>query len=65
MFHTDTSTMVYDEVLANNKEFVLYVRSDEHLTEVMNKLEELYGAEWEAAKLADRPYNDAYLITLE
>ena len=65
IFHTDTSTMVYDEVLVNNKEFVLYVRSDEHLTEVLNKLKEIYGAEWNAAKLADRPYNDAYLITLE
>ncbi len=65
MFHTDTSTIVYDEMLANGKEFVLYVRSDEHLAQVLGKLTEIYEQEWNAEKLADRSYNDAYLITLE
>lgn len=65
MFHTDTSTMVYDEVLQNSKEVVLYVRSEEHLTEVLNKLREISGRDCQAEFLAERPYNDAYLITLE
>ena len=65
MFHTDTSTIGYDDVLASRREFVLYVRSDEHLSAVLEKLKEVYGAEWQAEKLADRSYNDAYLITLQ
>lgn len=64
-FHTDTSTMEYDEMLADRKEFVLYVRSEEHLNVVLGKIAELYGREWQAEKLAARSYNDAYLITLE
>ena len=65
MFHTDTSTMVYDEMLKERGEFVLYVRSEEHLSEVTEKMKELYAVECSVEKLAERPYNDAYLITLE
>lgn len=65
MFHTDTSTMVYDEVMENSKEIVLYVRSDEHLSEVIEKMNEISGGEYQYELLAERPYNDAYLITLK
>ena len=65
MFHTDTSTMVYDEIMANNKELVLYVRSEEHLSEVIEKMNEISGGDYQYELLAERPYNDAYLITLK
>lgn len=65
MFHTDTSTMVYDQNIVDRGAFVLYVRSQEHLNEVISKLKELYGEICTVEKLAERPYNDAYYVSLK
>lgn len=65
MFVTDASSLVYDEVLQNSGEAVLYVRSEEHLRNAVEKLEELSGCTCSYTLLAERPYNDAYLLQLE
>lgn len=65
MFITDASTLVYDEVLQSSKEIVLYVRSEEHLENTVERLEELSGNTYSYRLLAERPFNNAYLITLE
>ena len=65
MFITEASTLTYDEVLQNSKELVLYVRSEEHLINTIDKLKEISGNTYNYKLLAKRSYNDAYLITLE
>ena len=65
MFITDASTLGYDEVLQNNDEIVLYARSEEHLEDTVDRLEEISGYEYSHQLLAERSYNDAYLIMRE
>lgn len=63
MFITDLQTLVYDETMQNSRALVLYAQSEEAIGELAARLEEISGYQCKVEKLADRPYNYAYLMT--
>lgn len=63
MFITDLSTLVYDEMMQNNQEIILYAQSEDNIINLADRLEEISGSACEVKKLADRPFNYAYLLT--
>lgn len=65
MFITDASTLGYDEVLRNSEEIVLYVRAEEDLEATIEQLTQVSGNTYSYRLLAERSYNDAYLVTIE
>lgn len=65
MFITDELGVGYDDVIKNTDEIVLYVRNEEDLEATVERLIQVSGRRYTYELLAERSYNDAYLITRE
>ena len=65
MFITDELGVGYDDVIKNTDEIVLYVRNEEDLEATVERLIQVSGRRYSYELLAERSYNNAYLITRE
>lgn len=65
MYIRDLSTLVYDEVLINSQEIVIYAQSEEDIMALVEQMEIISGIDCEAEFLVKRPYNYAYLLKFQ
>lgn len=65
MYIRDLSTLTYDEVLQSSSEIVVYTKTEDEINAFVQKMNEVSGLEWQCNYLAERAFNDAYLITCE
>lgn len=59
---TDLQTFAYDETLEKASKVVLYAQSEEEALALTERIREVSGREADLQKLAERSYNEAYLL---